>query len=664
MNDIIQKAVQWAVSIANDDRYYYSWGGHGPYGYDCSGFVIKAYQQAGLDVEGAGANTTHDIYDAFLKCGFQDVTGSINLSTGAGLLKGDVLLNTQKHTALVQFDGGATVEARGSAYGIVSNFKYRNYPWDYVLRYTLGGGGSYYKANWVKKELPNNPAALKTKTYENFGAITAKDTKNYEISHNTLTKTHSSGLRVYNDNFLVIALGSYYGGCGTYVKIEFDNGKTIYGIVGDLKRDSETNDEPPTHSYHSSKKGSFADNLLEVQVDGSVIHSQKEFLKAMDAYCGCAYASITGIWVSDSEPAKTYTGGSSSGTDEKQYNFANTNEKTPLNAMLLNQSQLLVDKAVCMVINGNDVTDSIGDLSWRSTIDELSVLMSFSVAKSDARYTYLYTPAIGDCVRYFTDGVEVFRGIILDPDYGGRTQNSYTAVDIGWYSKTKDTYQFTSIPAKDALTKIYGDLSVPIVHMSDGLDYTISEVYVEKSISDMTKDILAKSTNCKYYFDFTPEGIRFFKQGELAAEPEFHTSVNTAWRSSLKYRGEESRTMSFADMANAVKVISETDVLLKVKDDAMIEKFGFIQEVVKIDPEKEDAATVATAKLRELNRLSETYSFEIIEKPGGYTRAGMSVTLGGEGKTEIAQRYLITSADHSMTGGVHRVKLDLERLYE
>lgn len=662
MNDIIQKAVQWAVSIANDDRYYYSWGGHGPNGYDCSGFVIKAYQQAGIDVEDAGANTTHDMYDAFLKCGFQDVTDSINLSTGSGLLKGDVLLNTEKHTALVQIDGGTTVEARGSAYGIVSNYNYRNYLWDYVLRYTLDGGGSYYKASWVKKDLPNNPAALKTKTYENYGAITAKGTKNYEISHNPLTKTHSSGLRVYNDNFLVIALGSYYGGCGTYVKIEFDNGKTIYGIVGDLKRDSETNDEPPAHSYHSSRKGNFADNLLEVQAAGSVIRSQQDFLKAMDVYCGCANASITGIWASDTEPTKIYTGGADG---EKQYNFYDTNEKTSLNTMLLNQPQLMIDTGVRMVINGNDVTDSIGDLSWRSTIDELSVVMSFSMAKSDARYTYLYTPAIGNCVRYFTHGVEVFRGIILDPDYGGRTQNNYTAVDIGWYcNKTKDTYQFTSISAKDALTKIYGDLSVPIVHMSDGLDYTISEVYVEKSISDMTKDILAKSTNGKYYFDFTPEGIRFFKQGELEAEPEFQTSVNTTLRSSLKYRGEESRTMSFADMANAVKVISETDVLLKVKDDAMIEKFGVIQEVVKIDPEKEDAATVATAKLRELNRLSETYSFEIIEKPGGYTRAGMSVTLGGEGETEIAQRYLITSADHSMTGGVHRVKLDLERLYE
>ena len=111
---VIDNAVQWATDIANDDSHWYSqdvrWGPH----YDCSSFVITAYQNAGVPVKDNGATYTGDMYNVFISCGFKDVTSSCNLSNGAGMLKGDVLLNKADHTALVQADGGTTVEARGT----------------------------------------------------------------------------------------------------------------------------------------------------------------------------------------------------------------------------------------------------------------------------------------------------------------------------------------------------------------------------------------------------------------------------------------------------------------------------------------------------------------------------------------------------------------------
>ncbi len=138
-NSVIEKAVQWAVDIANDDSYYYSWGGWGPYGYDCSHFVITAYEKAGVPVrtEG-GASYTGDMYSVFLRYGFEDVTSSVNLSTGAGTKRGDVLLNTVHHAALVYEDGGRIVNASSPASGITTRgwYVYSNGGWDYVLRYT------------------------------------------------------------------------------------------------------------------------------------------------------------------------------------------------------------------------------------------------------------------------------------------------------------------------------------------------------------------------------------------------------------------------------------------------------------------------------------------------------------------------------------------------
>lgn len=152
--DIIENATAWMEATAADDSHgydqIYRWGEKGDY--DCSAAVIYAYQQAGIPVKSNGATYTGNMYNVFLNCGFRDVTSTINLSTGSGLKRGDVLLNVVHHTAMYCGDGyeveasinefgGATGGTPGDQTG--SEFlkkPYRNYPWNYVLR--LGNGGS------------------------------------------------------------------------------------------------------------------------------------------------------------------------------------------------------------------------------------------------------------------------------------------------------------------------------------------------------------------------------------------------------------------------------------------------------------------------------------------------------------------------------------------
>lgn len=140
---IPEKAVQWAIQTANDNSHGYSqvdrWGTD----YDCSSFVITAYEQAGVPVKQAGASYTGNMRNAFLACGFFDATNLVNLGSGGGIQAGDVLLNYAAHTCIA-IGAGRVANCRtdeghsqaGDQSGNEIRLQgYWNYPWNCVLRY-------------------------------------------------------------------------------------------------------------------------------------------------------------------------------------------------------------------------------------------------------------------------------------------------------------------------------------------------------------------------------------------------------------------------------------------------------------------------------------------------------------------------------------------------
>lgn len=139
----------WMKELANNPLHgydqQYRWGEKGDY--DCSSAVISALEHAGIPAKTNGATYTGNMYFVLTKLGFGDITNSVNLSTGSGLKKGDILLNHIHHVAVYIGDGlvaQASINEKGRATGGVpgdqtgyeTNIKgYYNYPWDCVLRY-------------------------------------------------------------------------------------------------------------------------------------------------------------------------------------------------------------------------------------------------------------------------------------------------------------------------------------------------------------------------------------------------------------------------------------------------------------------------------------------------------------------------------------------------
>lgn len=145
-SDSVENYVLWAIDIANDDSHGYSqpnrWSG---IDYDCSTFVITALHQAGFNIELDGYTET--MVTQLPNAGFTDVTSQIDMPTGDGLIRGDILLNRATHTA-IYIGGGQMVDARidenGGIEGLTQGDQtgeeimvhaYNNHPWTHIFRY-------------------------------------------------------------------------------------------------------------------------------------------------------------------------------------------------------------------------------------------------------------------------------------------------------------------------------------------------------------------------------------------------------------------------------------------------------------------------------------------------------------------------------------------------
>lgn len=183
-----EKAIRQMETWAKDDSHGYDqdyrWGEKGDY--DCSSAVIQTWQNAGVPVKSGGATYTGDMKNVFLKNGFVDVTSKVNVATGSGLLRGDVLLNEAHHVAMYCGNGKeveASINEKGTAHGGKPGDQtgkeflirsYRNYPWNCVLRYR----GNIFSASDTEKK--QNVVA--------YVARFTKDCKCYSVAGKTQAK--------------------------------------------------------------------------------------------------------------------------------------------------------------------------------------------------------------------------------------------------------------------------------------------------------------------------------------------------------------------------------------------------------------------------------------------------------------------------------------------
>lgn len=181
----VERYVQFMETVAADQSHGYSqqsrWGTPD---YDCSSLVIEALEQAGIPARTKGATYTGNMYPVLRSLGFSDVKYKVNLATGDGLQRGDILLNERYHTA-VYAGNGKIVHARGQSYGSskagdqgteIAITNYYNYSrgWDHVLRYNdMSGAANTQQAATSSTIVPINLSGDLCRRPKAQGRVTA-----------------------------------------------------------------------------------------------------------------------------------------------------------------------------------------------------------------------------------------------------------------------------------------------------------------------------------------------------------------------------------------------------------------------------------------------------------------------------------------------------------
>lgn len=99
---------------------------------------------------------------------------------------------------------------------------------------------------------------LHNKTYMDYRKITNKDSLQYKYIHSNQITVDSRGFLVTEDNYIGVAMGSYFGSIGDKFIITLDNGNTIRVVKVEAKADNHT-------CQHNVIAGS--NDLLEFVID-------------------------------------------------------------------------------------------------------------------------------------------------------------------------------------------------------------------------------------------------------------------------------------------------------------------------------------------------------------------------------------------------------------
>lgn len=318
-----------------------------------------------------------------------------------------------------------------------------------------------------------------------------------------------------------------------------------------------------------------------------------------------------------------------------------------------------------VIIKDKDVTDIIGNLTWRDTVDTLGVEVDFElpINRYDKKFEFLYDITLGDPIQILNAKGEVLVQAIIVTETPNGKITSFTAYDMAWYlNKSTVIKQFKKMIGNDCVKSLCKEIGIDVE--VSGLDTKIDKIYKDKAVSEVIKDIIEQCSqfNSKKFFIEFDNGtlkvmpyqkIKVFGTFEIQKDKFININENI---------GGVSLTKSIVDMKNSVLVITENKGAVRTmgqeQDTKSIEKYGKLQEVITLD-EKEfsKANLVAKNELKKLNKITEDFSIDVLGDDNVKSGRVIDIDLP---LFNLKGEYLIKESNHTISNHIHKISLKLE----
>jgi cell wall-associated NlpC family hydrolase len=293
-----------------------------------------------------------------------------------------------------------------------------------------------------------------------------------------------------------------------------------------------------------------------------------------------------------------------------------------------------------------------GDISWvsrRIDVDLNAIINGDKPA---------FTIENGKEIRFYNNGVELFRGVVFSSEMNSDGQMRIYAFDEAIYlNKNTDTRIFRKMTASQILKKICAEYGIAAGTIVD-TGYVIPKlIFREKTLYQMIVIALTETRK--------QTGMRFFlysEQGKLHLVERKDQVVRWVIERGVNMTNA-TRVLSIEELRNNVTVSggnSDNPTSSNVRDSDSIKRYGMMKHVEEMpgDATKSQIDQRAKQLLKDLNKQEETCTVEALGIDDVF--AGRAVYVA-EPMTGMAGGFYVSSDTHRFENGTHTMRLNLSR---
>lgn len=316
-----------------------------------------------------------------------------------------------------------------------------------------------------------------------------------------------------------------------------------------------------------------------------------------------------------------------------------------------------MDTIYKILIDGEDKSLICSNISWSDNIDSLGVELNFDIAKE-----FQKSIELGASVVLLIKDEAIFTGIVVARDLN-EFSITCTCFDFAWYlNKSTVIKQFKRINGNTAIKELCRELGINVE--VSGAVANIDCIYKDKTAIEVIRDILEKSSQIsskKFNIEMELDTLKIANFKKILVNGKYKLSDRD-----LINISEEVESISYSDsiteMKNKIIALSgdekATRYIGEAQDSGSISKYGLLQEVVILDAKDfKNAKTIASNKLKELNKITQDISINLLGDVG--VKSGRVINLDIK-KYNLQGDYLIKSSSHKIENNIHKVSLTLE----